>query len=273
VSMTEMVKSESGELTDQQAAEEKQHREAIIMKWLLTAVGVVMLLGTSIYSIAIGHQIASIGQIVGGLAVLIFANLDRIAKFKVSGTGVEAEMYKVRAVTEQAKSAITELQALGVLVAKLSLSLVKRQGRYGRYSDVQQDDIREDVIRVLDKLGVNERKIQDALSEWHEWVEFDYAYAILGGDAMPENVLQARDESYALLIDGVARRPTPEVLRSFLANHNVLSPEREQYIEDYEYYRINRIHRRPDAWRNRGQLGQLLVQPYNGHTQQVRPEG
>jgi hypothetical protein len=274
-----MVKSEPGELTDQQATEGKEPMEAIIMKWLLTVVGVVMLLGTSIYSVAIGHQIASIGQIVGGLAVLAFANLNRIAKFKVSGTGFEAEMEKARAITKEAKGAIDELRELGLLIADMSLSLTNRLGRWGTtYTDEEKDAVRKNVISILNQLGVQEQKIQNLLSESHAWVDFDYTFAILGGNEIPQiPSFDLREacvaERRALLARGIANPPTPEELRDYLSKNQMLSREREKFIEDYDYYRQHRKHRRPDAWLNRGQLSQLMVQPNGAQSQSVLPGG
>jgi len=228
------------------------------MRWFLTILAVLMI-AASVVGGVMGHRVVVIGEIVGALAVLAFANLDRIDKFKASSTGIEVEMRKL---VEQAKGTIAELQALGVLVATLSLSFVKRQGRRGPYTDEQQDAIREDITRVLVKLGVPDGQIQDALFEWHQWVEFDYVHAILGGNAIPQTLGAAvQDQRRALLERGITNPLTPEGLRTFLVSHQVLTPEREAYIEDYAYYRAHRKHRRPDAWRLRGNLGQLIVQP------------
>jgi hypothetical protein len=219
------------------------------MKMLLTTVALLMF-GVGMTAAYMGHHAALTGGIIIGFACLGFANLDQISKFKASATGFEIEK-----TVAQAKSAIVELQDLGVLVAKLSLSLVKRQGRWGTYSDEQQDAIREDVNQVLKRLGVPERKIQDAESEWHDVVEFDYVHAILGGKAISQvlsNIEQ--NEKRALLGDGFPHRPTSTELRAFLSDHDLLSPEREELIKDYDYYRNNRVHRRPDVWKNRRQL-------------------
>lgn len=226
------------------------------MQWFLTIVAVLAFIASAVIAI-LGHRFAGGLVDVVGIICLIVANPSQIAKLKLSLTGFDMETHNTLA---QAKDTLVELRALGALIARQSLSFVKRQGRNAPYTDDQQDAIREDVMRVLDKLGVSTAQREEAETEWHQWVEFDYVYAILGGSARPQTLLPvAQDERRALLESAFRGSPAPEVLRDFLARHQVLTLAREEYIKDYAYYREHRKHRRPSAWHDRDQLGQLIV--------------
>lgn len=77
--------------------------------------------------------------------LLIMANLDQIAEFKASGAGIEA---RTRDVLARAQNTQNELQRLSKRVASISLSLVKRSGRLGGYSENEQEQIKSSVLTV-----------------------------------------------------------------------------------------------------------------------------
>lgn len=189
------------------------------------------------------------------LALLIAANLDRIAEFKATSSGVEA---KTRDVVQRAENAVKELHILALQVAELSLSLAIRQGRWGGYSDEDLSSMRESVFSVLKKLGISEKDSQAVLTEWHKFVEFDYASHILGGSTIPE------DASNELLVEwkslrgnGIAKFPSPQEIRQFLTTHGFISASLSELLIDYEHYQKHRNHRRPEVWRDRENWARL----------------
>ena len=78
------------------------------------------------------------------LGCLITANLDRISEFRASTGGVEAKTREVRA---RAENTLSELQLLARTVAEVTLSLVKRSGRLGGYSDQEEEKIKRQIPR------------------------------------------------------------------------------------------------------------------------------
>lgn len=225
-----------------------------IMKWFLTICSV-LTFGAGLAFGYLGHDGLLVAGLIGFGALLVAANLDQIAEFKASGSGIEA---KTREVVARAETAITELQLLATHLAELSLSIVKRLGRWDGYTDEEQDAIRSSVLNVLEKLGIPESTKQSVLREWHRVVEFDYSHFILGGCRTPENApSDVMAEWSALRTGGITDFPAPEVLQTFLSKHGFLTPDLEELIRDYEHYRKNRIHRRPTVWQDRRNWGHL----------------
>jgi hypothetical protein len=195
---------------------------------------------------------------VGFVGCLIAANLDRISEFTASTKGVSA---KTREVITRAESAITQLQSLAAVVAEVTLSLVKRSGRLGGYSDADEDAVRERVLGALDKLAVPKSELPSIMKEWHRITEYDYVLAILGGNTVPGGMGPAVEEWKALRAGGFSKVATPEQVREYLEKHGFLTPERGSYLEDYEYYRQHGVHRRLSVWHRRQDWGRLEKTP------------
>jgi len=90
----------------------------------------------------------------GFVALLVAANLDRISEFKASKSGFEARTREVREVIAEAKSTVSELQLLARNIGELTLSLVKRSGRFGGYNEDEKEKIKSSVLDVLRKVGI-----------------------------------------------------------------------------------------------------------------------
>lgn len=224
------------------------------MKWFLSICSI-LALGTGMALGYLGHNGLLVAGVIAFIALLVTANLDRISEFKASRDGIEA---RTREVVARAETAVSELQLLATQVAELSLSLVKRQGRWGGYSDAEQEAIRASVLGVLAKLGLSDRATQSVLREWHHVVEFDYSHYILGGSRIPDNApTEVLAEWKAMREGGLTSVPPPQALRTFLSRHGYLTADIEEYIKDYEYYHHNLSHRRPEIWREREQWGHL----------------
>ncbi len=192
------------------------------------------------------------------LALLLFANLDRIAVFKAGKSGFEAQTREITKVVDQAKSAIKELQDLARIVAATTLSLVQRSGRLGGYTDSEKEEVKQSILRLLTQLDLTEEVRKGVLSEWHSWNELDYVFYILGGNTIPRDFdAQQVQEWKELRARGRENRPTPYELKYFLEKHQRLNDYREELIKDYEYYIKHREHRRPDVWAKRFEVERL----------------
>ena len=189
---------------------------------------------------------------------LFVANLNLISEFKASGSGIEA---KTREVIARAEITLTELQLLAKTVSEVTLSLVKRNGRLGGYTDDEADSIKDSVLVLLGKLGTPDSDFPKILQEWHRFVEFDYTHAILGGGYVPDQVNAETIEEWKKLRDGgIVNIPTPDAIRSFLNKHALMTKDIEEYLQDYEHYRQTKIHRRPNVWAARRNWGRLTKQ-------------
>jgi len=227
------------------------------MKIVLTVIAIVAL-ACSLYAGFSGHDSVMWVAFLSFLALLLFANLDRIAVFKAGRLGFEAQTREITKVVDQAKSAIKELQDLARIVAATTLSLVQRSGRLGGYTDSEKEEVKQSILRLLTQLDLTEEDKKGVLSEWHSWNELDYVFYILGGNTIPRDFdAQQVQEWKALRARGRENRPTPDELKSFLEKHQRLNDYREELIRDYEYYTKHRQHRRPDVWAKRFEVERL----------------
>ena len=218
------------------------------MKWFLSIIAVLALAAGMGFGY-LGHTGLLIAGLFAALAFLVTANLDRISEFKASKTGIEA---RTREVVARAETAVEELRILAEQLAELSLSLVKRQGRIGGYSDDEQESIQSSILDVLRKLGVPESTFPGILKDWHRLTEFDYAHYIMGGNLVPQGAsAEVASEWKQLRHRGIAHLPVPAEVCAFLSKNDYLTSELEELLQDYEHYRTHRTHRRPQVWRER----------------------
>lgn len=224
------------------------------MKWFLTVVGI-FFLAAGMYFGFLGHASLLLTGGVGFAGLLVAANLDRISEFKASKDGFEARTHNVVA---RAEFAVKELQVLAIQIAEISLSLVKRQGRLGGYSDDEEEIIRSSIFSVLRKLGISEEIDHQILREWHQTIEFDYVEAILGGSFIPQGATNEQIAEWKSLRNGgIANYPSPNDVRTFLSKNGYLTTEIEERVQDYEHYISNKTHRRIGEWKNRENWGNL----------------
>jgi hypothetical protein len=193
------------------------------------------------------------------LALLVFANLDRLKWFKVDKSGFEAE---TREIVKEARNTIKELQDLSKIMANISLGLLKRAGRFGGgYSYGEKENLKDSVLNVLRQIGVSNEECERIVTEskWHRYTEFDYVHHILGGSKFPDILSkQQLSERRKFANRGLDNIPTPEELTQFFAQIGLFNNEVKGLIEDYEHYVKFRQHRRPAVWGNRENWSHLL---------------
>jgi hypothetical protein len=225
------------------------------MKWFLTIIGILIFVSALVAGLFFGASGWIMTIALGGLVVfLMFANLEHFSAFKFSQSGIEAQTREVRAVITKAESTLAELQLLARNVAEVTLSLVKRTGRWDGYADDEADRIKTSVLAVLTKVGVPETDFPSILSDWNRFTEFDYAHFILGGGGsqVPDTQdLAIIEEWKNLRHGGINDIPTPSTLRTFLTKHNFMTDNLDEYLKDYEHFLAYREHRRPEVWADR----------------------
>ena len=224
------------------------------MKYLLFCLSMAGIITGFIFAYFGDHQAMWAGIVVGIFFQFLF-HIDRIESFKFSLQSVEA---KTRDMITKAENTLSELQILAQYVAEISLSLVKRQGRLGGYDDDEKEEIREKILDTLKQIGINEKTMQDVLIEWYKIDDFDYAHYILGGSKIPETKVREKIAKWNSLRNGNFKNiPTPETLRQFLIETMLTNDGIEGYLEDYEYFKKFRKHRRPEVWHKRVNWGNL----------------
>ena len=224
------------------------------MKTVLIVISIIVLAVALWAGLAGNLSVLTVGFL--AFVVLLFvANLDRIAEFKASGTGIEA---KTRDILSRAEVTLKELQLLAKQVATVTLSLVKRSGRLGGYTDNEEDTVKTSVLNTLRQVGIPESDFPEILAEWHKFTKLDYAHAILGGFTIPDRAEKEVVNEWTKLQNGDLNNiPMPQDIRAFLLKHGYMTPELEDRINDYEHYLQSYLQRRPEVWRDRRNWGRL----------------
>lgn len=230
------------------------------MKWFLTTCAIAFLVVG--LAVAYMQNTNSIAVYFSAFVVLlIIANLDRISEFKAGKDGIEG---KTRDIIRQAENAVDEIKILALQVATLSLSLVKRSGRLGGYSDAEADSIKESMLGILRQLRATHDEQLKVLEGWHDIEELDYIHLVLGGHTIPDGVSSEVTEEWKRLRRVEPSEVTPRILRAFLTEHDLLSEAAGEWLTDYEHFRSKRDHRRPLAWQHRQNVERLAVQHPEG---------
>ena len=224
------------------------------MKWFLTVTAVAALVAAMALGY-LGHTDLLVAGLFASLALLVTANLDRVAEFKASAGGIEA---RTREVVNRAEGAIAELRILALHVSEVSLSLAMRQGRWRGFPDEDLNQLKSSVLENLERLGIPSQQRELVFRDWHRIVEFDYTHHILGGSRIPDNApSDVMTEWTKLREGGFARYPSPDELEAFLRKSGYWTTALAEYVEDYRYYIRERQHRRPGVWRDRDHWGYL----------------
>lgn len=152
----------------------------------------------------------------------------------------------------EVESSVRDIRRLAKENSRLALASIQFSGRMGGFTDDFKSQVLVDTRRLLNDLNVTPEEIAEVESLWHETVEFDYSLWATGLRRVPAdlpNNLKPRWD--ALRKGGVAKRATPEQIRSFLLDADMLTPERDEILEDYAHYVSTRQHRREEEWRQR----------------------
>jgi len=213
------------------------------MKYLLIAAAL-LVVGYSLWAGARNLDAAMSISAFLALSLLFFAYLPQITKFKASAQGIEAE---TREVVVRAEATLTQLQELAALMGKIEISLLVRNGRVGGYPENEQEIFRKEILAVLERIGVSEAQRKDALSEVRRFVKFDYVSRILGHE-IPSGLDEQQLRVWHSLRGRLDNPPTPNEVAAFLKQNSLLTPERNEWLTDYEHYLSNHTHRRPDQW-------------------------
>jgi len=194
------------------------------------------------------HAVMSAGML-ASFCLLFAGNLDRISEFRAGAGGFSA---KTRNLINEASSILMQLQNLARIMATTELSLVVRSGRFGTYSDDEKEQVRQQVLRILDELEVSKQEQERVLADWHRFTILDYGHAILGGSRVPDHLSDEQIEEWKRVRGGGAKDPpSPDDIEHFLESVNVLTDEKRGQLEDHRHYLVHHKHRRPREWKLR----------------------
>jgi hypothetical protein len=186
-------------------------------------------------------------SIVAALVSLIAPRMKDVLSFKISATGIEAEM---RSLIDEAKATVEQLHLLAISQSKILLESVHAAGRWGGGSTWEDKKLmRANILATLEKLGVESEKIDEVLSVERRYVHFDYSHAVthdLHSRLSQENMATWNDFFSPRKRKGIGFEPGPDELETFLQGVGLLDDEVRERLEDYRHYDRTNSHRRRD---------------------------
>jgi hypothetical protein len=176
--------------------------------------------------------------IIAGLIFMVASRFDDIVEigFGSFRATLERRVQKV----EDAMGAVRRLAKES---ARGALITVQSAGRKGGFTEPEKARYLRRTRELLRDLGLRDPEIAEAEADWHRAVELDYAIWALDGAALASD--------WKRELGGIENPEGPEKIRARLKAANMLTPEREEILKDYEHYLATREHRREDFWNAR----------------------
>lgn len=182
-----------------------------------------------------------------------FSCLDKFEYFK--GAGVEVKLKKFQQAVDKGKLILEELRNTTLFSAESVLTQVISTGRYGINKRLI-NETKDNVDNLLSNIKATQTEIDVVEKYWRKYTIIDYINDILENLQTLEEVSSEARRKGNEFREGLMDNPTsPNMLREFLIESKLMTPEGEELIKDYEYYLKNFKHRRPEDWENRTSRG------------------
>ena len=212
---------------------------------VLQAIALIFIFGSSLYFGYHGQPTEMAIAVGAGAIALSFLNIDKIARFK--GVGFEAEMRKA---VEEAYATIETVKRLAKAVALFSINSLATANRYGGMSIAEKHAIKHHVDKVCIELGIQDPELDRASELFYKLHTLDHLRAIhqivrpfIKYDTKKTNAL---DAFFNFTVESDLPSVS-EIIQTITSLGVELTPEMEDAIENYAYYRKNRRLRRGDA--------------------------
>ncbi len=219
----------------------KHRRWTIWVGLLLVIVGPVLLLAEQ-------ESDAGWAAMFAGLIFMMASRFEDVQEIGLAS--FRMKMFERR--VDQLEGVVRDIKRLAKESSRLALASIQFSGRMGGFTDDYKTRVLVDTRRLLNELDVTPEEIAEVESLWHATVEFDYAHWATGMNMVPDDLPKHLSTNWKeLRRGGVEGRATPEEIRTFFLDADMLTPEREEILKDYEHYIATRQHRREDVWRRR----------------------
>ena len=193
-----------------------------------------------------GHESTGWAVILTGVITMLATRFDEISEISVGPLTA-----KLKAKIQEADAILAKLRSLSLVNGRILISLLVKSGRWQPFTDDEKDEMIAAIGKLLRDQGVAENEILAAEDVIHKVVRLDYSHFVLS-NKIPNGLSQEFIAEWTeLLHKDFDNTPSPEEIESFLKKANILTPLRQEILEDYKYYVIHKKHRRPEKWANR----------------------
>jgi len=194
--------------------------------------------------------------IAAALALFFLSILDRLKTFSISVSQLLSLQAETHDVVREARDATSELRSLAKIFGSEVLKLIVGGNRFGGSGTSREIfDRSEKLVGVLKSLGLTDEDISEIRGGTDKWTIIDYCGVISGlAELKRESDTNAVWNTFWSPWTTSFDRPPAEMLRKWLTENNWIDDEILEWIEDYRHFIETRNHRRPEAFRNRGDL-------------------
>ena len=183
-----------------------------------------------------------------GLIIMMASRFEDVQEIGLAS--FRMKMFERR--VDQLEGVVRDIKRLAKESSRLALASIQFSGRLSGFTHDYKTRVLADTRRLLNELHVPPEEIAEVESLWHAAVEFDYALWATGLSQVPDDLPQQLTTNWKQLRQGgIEGRSTPEEIRMFLSDADMLTSERKEILNDYEHYISTRQHRREDEWRQR----------------------
>lgn len=176
--------------------------------------------------------------------VFLMFNFKSISRVRYGD--LEADLYHT---IEEANVTLEQLRELAASLAQPTLGLIALQGHFGVFPFSYRFEVAERIRDILYSIAIPEGKINEISELFIGTIRNIIAVAITKGlNQIPRNEIDA-----VRLGEGATRgrMGTPEDYEMLLKKYDLLTPDRQELIEDLRFFIENHSLRRPDFWDSR----------------------
>ncbi len=207
-------------------------------------IGLIGIVAGPVLHLFVGNPHVGWATMIAGLIFMVSSRFDEVVEIGFGSFKTKLER-RVRDIEETMEA----VRRLAKASARNALNSVQYAARWGGFRESEKLKFLHDTRKLLTDLGVTSKEIEKIEVDWHRAVEFDYVLLVLGRRQVPTDLPgEMRAQWEELRSGGIERRATPHEIRSFFQQANMLTPEREEMLKDYEHYIAKRQHRRLDVW-------------------------
>jgi hypothetical protein len=231
------------------AEQEKKSWMAKHRRWTI-GVGLLLVIVGPVLLLAEQESHAGWAAMFAGLIFMVASRFEDVQEIGLAS--FRMKMFERR--VDQLEGVVRDIKRLAKESSRLALASIQFSGRMGGFTDDYKTRVLADTRRLLNELDVTPEEIAEVESLWHAAVEFDYTLWATGLNTVPKDLPQHLETNWNILRGderGIEGRSTPQEIRTFLSDADMLTPEREEILKDYEHYIGTRQHRREDVWRRR----------------------
>ena len=219
--------------------------------FLAAAFALFMLIGVQVFR---GRTKGLFVCVLASAVAMIAGNIDKLASFSLSETGVRGELFQVHQVVGDATAATAQLRKVAALAGLAITQIEEYQGLIGGSNAAMRDLMTERTFHEMEEIHVDPTVLTDMQSARRNRDIFDYLSALSMRVSQydlkaPTSFTWTKD--FNTLPVSSRNGKSPSDIRALLSRYQVNDAVEDRILGDYEEYITTGRERRPNVWANR----------------------